>query len=638
MINPKKQILAVILIFIVGVCCKLHFSSIGMWDHYVKGTVAKPAGLIFGEPRSIRSDEWLVGTAWMMAQANSNPPLPTENRSIGAGSSALLVGMPARHWSSFFRPFNWGFHFLPMEYALSWQWMMMSVGLLSVLYLLCLRLTNGAQLLALSGCLWIYFSAFTQWWFASVASLLLSFSAACISFSYLWTAQTRGTLLISSLAFCYWALAFGLILYPPFQIVLAFLGVVLLPLLADYKGVNSTISWKGRVAALFLAVLVPAVLLLLFVRENSALVAIMSKTVYPGTRVMLGGTFDFARYFSGFFTAAFSENTFPRIYGNVCEASAFILLWPVVAVIMIRRDGWRRVASAVPLLIYLVWVSNWIVFGTSETVAKITLWSYVPASRAVLGVGLGSVLFVISVLARRERAGLRLVEWLVLSGSVVALYLATVHFEGISGGSPKLLSLGLAAAGSFLLVCAILSGNRLAISASVVIAVVIPNCRVNPLMRGFESVTGTPFYKAIREVDPERTAVWAVFDTNVGPQLAKTAGVRVLNGNQYAPDLGMYRLFDRSGRYRDVYNRYANIAFEPLAEGSKLEFKLLQPDAWILAVDPCHPAFTKLKVEYIAFYSHRQNLNYSCLELVKDDPSFLIFKRKGKSEDSSPTD
>jgi len=636
MIAPKKHILAILLTLVVGVICKLHFSSIAMWDYYGEGPAAKPSGLIFGEPRGIRSDEWLVGTVWMMSQANSAQPLAAENRSVGAKTSALVVGMPTHHWSSFFRPLNWGFHFLPLEYALSWQWMMMSVGLLAALYMLCMRLTNGSQMLALAGCLWVYFSGFTQWWFASVANLLLTFSAACVSFSYLWTARTRAVLLISSLAFCYWALSFGLILYPPFQIVLGCLGVALLPLLSDYKGERSTISWQGRVAALALASLIPAVLLFIFIRENDALVAIMSKTVYPGSRVMLGGTFDYARYFSGFFDAVFTEKEFPRQYGNVCEASAFILLWPVVAVLVARLGSWGEKLRTVLLLLYILWVSNWILLGTSESLAKLTLWSYVPTSRAVLGVGLASVLFTLSVVARKAKAGFRGTEWLVLACSVAAVSAFTIDFGSVVRGAMSQPSLWHAAAGSLLLLVAILSGNRFAILVSVILAVVIPNRAVNPLMSGFDSVIEDPLYKAVREVDPQRAGLWAVFDTNTAPQLVKTAGVRVINGVQYAPDIALYRKLDPSGRYKSVYNRYSNIAYLPGAEGAKPQFNLIQPDAWHLTVDPCHPAFRELHVDYIAFYSRRENLNYSCLELVKEDPKFQIFKRKASQPEISP--
>lgn len=628
MISPKKQILGVVLVFILGVCGKLHFSSIGMWDHYVKGSLAKPSGLIFGEPRSIRSDEWLVHASWTLAQVNSVPPLAVENPSIGAESSVLIVGMPARHWSTIFRPTTWGYHLLSMEYAFSWQWMMVSVGLLGCLYLLFIRLTNGSAPLALAGALWVYYSSFMQWWFAGLSTLLLLFSGACVSFSYLWTARDHRRLLFAAIAFWYWAVSFALSLYPPFQIVLAFLGVALLPLLSSYKGETSPLSWQIRGTALAVSTILAGVVVLLFVRDNLDVFSVMTNTVYPGKRVALGGGYDLIRYFSGFFNSAFSEKVFPRIYGNVCEASGFVLTWPLAVIMALRVGGWREWSKFSLIFLYVLWVSNWIVFGVSESVATLSLWSFVPTPRAVLGLGLGSIFFAITAASRTAAVKVRSVEWIVLGAFCAALCVAVLGFDRIAQQSPSTASLWWAAAGVLALGAALFSRNRFAILTSVLIAVVIPNCRVNPLTSGLSAVTKAPFYKAVQEIDPERTALWAVFDTNVAPELAKTAGARVLNGVKYSPDMAVYKLLDPAGQHEAVYNRYANIVFIPGPEGSAPEFKLIQADGWHLVVDPCLPAFTELKVEYVAFYSRRANLNYSCLELVRQDPRFVIYKRK----------
>jgi hypothetical protein len=148
--------IAAALIFCLGVAAKLHVSSVGMWNVYLDRLQDVP-GLVAGTPKYIRSDEWQLGTPWLLSQSNSEPAWPTRNPSVGAETSALLVGLPTRHWTTIFRPAHWGFFLFDFERGFSWFWMFRTVILFVSLFVLCAQIGAGSLVLGLVGALWIFF-------------------------------------------------------------------------------------------------------------------------------------------------------------------------------------------------------------------------------------------------------------------------------------------------------------------------------------------------------------------------------------------------------------------------------------------------------------------------------------------------
>ncbi|MEO5906171.1 MAG: hypothetical protein ABIQ11_05560, partial [Saprospiraceae bacterium] len=107
-------------LFIIFTSLKLHNSSIGTWNQFLNDGGNLSRGIIFGKPRPIRSDEWLVNACMILAQYQKG--YPDSNEVVGYGKSPLLMGLPTMNIISMVKPALWGYYFLDIERAFSWQW------------------------------------------------------------------------------------------------------------------------------------------------------------------------------------------------------------------------------------------------------------------------------------------------------------------------------------------------------------------------------------------------------------------------------------------------------------------------------------------------------------------------------------
>ena len=106
--------------FFILVALKWHNSSIPRWNEVVNDGGDPERGLLAGKPLRIRSDEWLVGSSFTIAQQREG--FPVSNEAIGYGKSPLTTGLPTNHIISYMRPALWGYYILDIERAFSWQW------------------------------------------------------------------------------------------------------------------------------------------------------------------------------------------------------------------------------------------------------------------------------------------------------------------------------------------------------------------------------------------------------------------------------------------------------------------------------------------------------------------------------------
>lgn len=606
---------------------RVHFSSVGIWASYM-GRDGDIPGLISGEPKAIRSDEWMLGVPWILSQAHTNPAWSTENPAVGPGTSALLVGLPTNHWTALFRPAHWGFYFFDVERGFSWLWMWRSVVLFSALILLFMELNCGV-LLSFAGAIWIFFSGFNQWWLASVSEMLAYWTLACLSVRKICLSQGWKRVFPWMIALSITAGGFGLCLYPPFQVPLAYLGVALLPFLTKRHPDSSPLSGLAvfsRFASVSLAVALSLTAVVFFLLDNAETVSVMEKTIYPGRRISLGGDLSIWRYVAGFFENNYSQHVFPPIAGNISEASSFILLWPLSLLLIPFIKERRQIIWFIPLIAYLVLSTLWGFFGVSESVATITGWSFVPTGRAFLGWGVGGAFLV--VLAARERS--LIPKWAQLALVAVA---GSVFFW-CAWIFPQSFPVGLAQGDLYLsatlLTVAVLGlvyRAPWALLITIFFLCAYPHSRVNPVMSGLKVITSESLVSAVKRFDPNREGRWGVFGSVVHAQLVKITGRDVINGSQYVPDLAALKALDPQGESSHVYNRYAHVTFTVAPEGTAPTFSLIAPDSWELKVDPCHPRFVDFEVRYLVWTNYQSSRRFSCYERVFVGRDFGIYKR-----------
>jgi hypothetical protein len=480
--------------------------------------------------------------------------------------------------------------------------------LVSGVFLLLMALTRGDFWVSALGAGWVYCSGFTQWWYSSpamlpemVGSLAISLAAVhtlALSESRAGMAAAAG---IAAAAF----LNFAFCAYPPFQIVLVYLAAaVLVGRLSAAEAIAALRRhWRFRLAAAALAVGSTTAALAVYLRDIGPTLDLVRGTVYPGARHAAGGELSLAEVFGGFYGYFMSQDRFPQGWLNACEASNFLLLFPIpLAAVLWDLFRRRRVNPLqVCLLIYILAVITWLVGGWPEIVASVTGFSRIPGRRALLGLGLASILSCVVYLADPHggNTGNAKRTWILAAGFVAFLLLHGLGFRRATGnfvtsGAILLVAVIGGAAGLFLL-----TRRKAAFAA----CVLIPGCLgfglVNPVARGLAPVTSRPLFQEVSKIvrsDPH--ARWAVYGNHVVANYLKAAGAPVFNGTHVVPPLADLRLLDPRDSARLFYNRYGHITLVSRPDPG-IAFLLAAFDAYGIRVDPGHEVWRRLGIKYV---------------------------------------
>lgn len=630
MTMPRVAIsIVTLLVFLVALVFKINFSSLASFPLFLGSgsSIETTPGLLLGTPRQIRSDEWLVTVPWQLSQLRSGHQLRADNPSVGASTAAMIVGMPTRHWIAAFRPSNWGFLLFGEERGFSWFWLCHTVVLFGALTLLFFELTQGSVIWALSGAIWIFFSSFTQWWLSSVSEMLLAFTFSCLTLRGLFLGSNPFALVVCALLLLIFAVNFAVTLYPPFQIPLAYLGLALLPLLLEGAlQVRRPIALK-RLLLLSLVFAVAGAVLGIFIQMNGDAIRLMESTVYPGHRVSLGGGMSVERYFGGFFDQLYDDTRFPITAGNICELSSSILLWPLSVLLLIATRSVSLCIKALPLACFLFLSTLWAFTGVPEWLAKITLWSYVPTTRAFMGYMVGGAMFPIVVAARgQQKNQLPLIVLSMLSGLLIFTFAQS--YQSSFKTFVSLREVYYASTVVWFIAIALIWRARLMLLLALGVACVYPHGAVNPVMRGMRAVLDLKFVRSLEKFDSVGRGLWVVFGSSVYSQLAKAAGHEVINGVQFIPDIEMLSKLDPEKKFEAVYNRYAHQTYLVGEPGEQPGFTLLAPDHWQLIVDPCSDVFKERGVTYMVWAGYDSSKRFPCFERILVKKNYSVYKRR----------
>lgn len=621
--RPRIVLTSVALLFAAAVVLQIHGSSMSLWKDVLNNT-STPSGILFSTPKTVRTDEWLAWTPALLAQARHNPPFPVENPNIGAGKAPLLVNLPARHYSMFFRPQLYGFFLFGLETGYAFYWSVKVFGLFLSFFLLLRVLLRDHFWLPLFGAAWVCFSAYTQWWFSCppmLPEMLSSWALAILCIIQLFRRQSLPLRIVLCVLLVIAAVNFALCFYPPFQIPLAYVGLVLL---VSWFWQNRGAGLSGRTGMWSLAATAIAVALVLtaFILECRPSLEIVASTKYPGARRSHGGDLNAVDTFNGvlgFFNS--SEDQFLATRGNSSESSNFYPLWVLVAAAT-AYGLWRErrlrqtelallIAGGVLTLYTFCYFPDWL--------CRWTGLSFATGNRALLAIGLAGILFTTMVLARHDE----------LRKKSPAILLAVLGFGGVilvllgchPASDPFLTPWRCA---SFLVLNAIFivlyffAPLKIFCSAFI-LCLVLNNGLVNPVVTGLGPLLDSDAVSLVRDIkqrDP--TAKWMVYSSSSVAQFLKAQGADVINGLQYVPDLAFWHGLDPAGRFNEVYNRYAFSTFE-LASGTR-NFRLTSNVAYVVDVLPTDPVLAAHDVRFAAFPNQVPDPEAKGLKLVSPAP------------------
>jgi hypothetical protein len=362
---------------------------------------APEAGLIWGEPQEIRSDEYVVWTPLVQATTrnsgarhNATSPYGEDLRNFNA--------LPLWDWALPLKPAMWGFYGpLDPARAFAWSWALPLVAFLLGWERLFRRLgVDGTAAIAASGTLWM--TGYVQTWWTTTGPLLAAWPWVVLAALAPWPARLRVPLVAWTTAVCLLSH-----FYPPLLLTLALVGGAALTLAnADRR--------RWIVTAGGVAVGVAMVTAYLW-----DVIPTMADTVYPGQRVSSGGGVPVLQALDLVLPGLSAWLGESRLAGtNVCEATTAGTLVPLLVALAVDRGvlatrwqdaRWRRDTAL--LIGLLAACMAWMLLPLPSWLGAGLGWHKVPPVRMVVPAGVVLLLLALRVPTRLPLGLLVTLAW-----------------------------------------------------------------------------------------------------------------------------------------------------------------------------------------------------------------------------------
>jgi hypothetical protein len=593
---------ALLFLFVILVVFKIHYSSVAIWDTIVTeyDSTKSASKVIFSSPKFIRMDEWRMATPFILSQAAHN--FPVENYSLGPGKVPVLMGLPSFHFSNIFQPQNWGFFILDIERGFSYYWNYGIVGLLVSSFLLFMLLTNSNIKLSVFGSLFLFFSSFIQWW-SSLGVLLTAFNGVLIAFICLIVSKKRLIIILSAVALFFFTINFSLAMYPPFQVPLALLMIACLVGYFIQNPAWDTILQHIKLRSCLLVVCIIALIIFayFFYADLKGTIAQAMNTVYPGKRISTGGGFGIDRLFSGFYGCFFDEKRY--IWMNICETSGFLFLFPaIILAVIVNAIKGKNEPLQIALSVYLVFLTFFVIVGFLPAFSKLTLLTFVPSHRAIIGLGLGTIILMVVYLnSKSSSLQLKANHNAFIFIFVLLCFVAYgLYLNAKTNNYFHLWQIGIVSVFFSLSVCLLLNHKKFLFCCIFLSFVVLSTYSVRPISRGLGYIFDKKLYHVVKDlVVKDPTAIWLCYGSYVHSGFVVATGAKVFNGTKYFPDIPAMRILDPSKNNDSIYNRFANIVIVNQSEIDKVYFKLFYDDSYGIAISPFSEKLKKLHIKYL---------------------------------------
>lgn len=596
-IYKKRVIIAFALLFFM-VINKFNFSSINMWDSYVQqGEGSEYVDTVFGEPRAIRSDEWMVSLPrTMSAQYNDYGKynnIVNARQSSNLGASGLYKG-----YSALAKPAEWGYYLFGMEYGMSFCWSFKMIFGFLFLFELCMLISRQKKILSVLGATLIWFSSYNMWW--STVTWVLTGSAAIVIFNYFVLEQTK---IKKCLWGCLTAIAasnFVVDLYPAWQVPAGYVFLTLLIwIIVENWNTIRQYKWRDWLICALSGLFLISIVVVFLLNYKEYMFAIMN-TKYPGSRISYGG-FSLDKMFGYLYEWLIS--IFPGNYGNPCENGCFFTFFPLplflALYVLIKQKKKDRLL--IMLLIPTFVIMWYCIFPMPKILAKILFLTYSFPNRAVDILGYVMVILLVIALSRMEDFEKeRVYRWLIpLIILCIFLAIGYTYELGLDKGiSVKCVILGIC-------VCIMFSGvflyekyvcKKIAY-VMLIITVMISGIKVHPLMVGTGAISSKPAAKEIKKiVEEDNTGKWIALDSVIGNYLI-ACGAPTINSVNYIPNLELWNTINEKKQIKkNTYDRYAHLSIN-LTNKNQSSANLIEEDT--IKLNLSYRDLKKLNIKYV---------------------------------------
>lgn len=627
--------LLLLLTLIILTALRINGSSVGMYHSFVYGSSQQDPALLEGQPRPIRSDEWGVNTPAIVSQAKEG--YPVVNQTVGHGQDmSVTFDVPTKELGSLFKPQNWAFFVLPLEYAFAFKWWLLGVILMLACYAFFLTFLPRQYLLSALISVALFLSPFIQWWYQSITILPLAYGlliAALVIryYNYQGRISRRQIALLSAIG--YITTCFAITLYVPFVVPV---GLGLTALLGGHL-LNKWRAGSATTKQLILrqswllvgVVLIVGLIAGLYLHSHSTAIEAIGNTVYPGDRTQASGGLPVSQFLGGYYNIYLQDdNRASHIDFNQSEASNFIylslFLIPCLVFLLVKRRSlelsfdWRIVGLLLVATAFLVRL--FVPF--SEIIFDALQLNRIPHNRLLIGFGfINLCLLAISLqhITKQKLLPSRL-RWVSVSLAAIVTLSVGLSLKLQHNGYLESI-LAVVVISATLSTTTWLLVNKRLIAGALLLACFsfLSVAHVNPLYRGLGMLTHSSLVDTMRSLDDNKTK-WVVGDYAASfESLPSASGVTSLSGVYAYPQLDVWRPIAADPASEAVYNRYAHVFFtvgtlQQPALGKGAYFDPPALDAFRVHADPCSEF---LQAENVRYLLATQETASPCLALTK---------------------
>jgi hypothetical protein len=564
------------------------YSSIGI--HTLREHPKDPEGVMLGEARSIRSDEFLTGTpALIGVTATGN----TDDWNPLTAPQEILSTLPSGPVSSILLPESALLRLGP------WlpDSMLVAARLWAPFLLLALsvpswfRRMTGNRRIGLVALFLLVVSPLSAWWsFIPISVLGPTFAGAVCLILATEAARERSTPRLLG-----WGLLSAILLaktawtYQPWAVIIvpAVVMATVALLVAPPRTRRRSATVVAGIGAATLAFVAITVL------ESRETISAVTSTVYPGSRVSTGMPNPLQELFGATSLQVLTRD--PQLIGtNASEISssyAIALLW---CVLLLAYQPLARPRHRWPVAVLGVLTSLWLAWSTvsfGRVGEAIPLINQVPSARAADVLGMLAIVLLCLLLPRLpRRTGLLFAALCGTATGALAAYagslLRTQNVPALS-----LTAIWVSSALVGLAVFAITfrphSWPGYALAALGCLALV---WNVNPVLIGLGDLRGSRVADTMLAVGDRARSdgdLW-VSDSASTDTLFVATGVPALSGRQIAgPDTAIWSRLDPGHLHEDVWNRGGSFIWFQWTEDQELTFSNPSPDVILITGSPC---------------------------------------------------
>ena len=626
----KYRYFIALLLFVVLVFFKVSGSSIGIYNSYfpAEGKTSED-GVILGESRSIRSDEYMVHTPYYFSQFYNNYKKNSYLMSLSGQDMIIGYNAPVLDISIISKPLTWGYILLGNEYGLSWYWCLKTLIFLLASFEVFMIITKKNKVLSCLGAFLIAYAPAMQWWFVPHICDVFLWGTTLLALGYhFFTAKKRWLKNLYTILLPLIVCVFVLALFPSCQVPVGLIAVTLLIVFLIRDKSKITFKKKDIIRIIFMAIVALGILGYTILGSKDA-IELLYNTAYPGKRVSLGGNLTLDKIFTNL-TTMFLPYKDSNVLNN-CEVSTFIHFAPFFLILFplimpkLKKVKDDNLLVGKTLFIILLIEAFFMLVGFPELLAKITLFSYI--NRMDIVFGFTATIFTVYMIDTifKHKDIIKLKYFLICLSIYLGCYLLFITKENLEYLPIYIYLLEIIL---FALVLVAIYKRRKYFTISLMfIILIMASFTINPLRVGINPIKDHELVKVAKELNDSSEGYFLTTNNIQISSLLLANGLKVVNAVNFYPDLTKWELIDPKGKHDYEYNRYLHFLIT-LSKKNKTTYHLIQND--LLEINISINDLKKWNVKYLVTPTDLDSLDLDLdtvsYKLIKDVQGYRVYK------------